>query len=86
MKDNDNFTEVLRLQYRGFTYTIFTHEYGWCGEAYDEDYPIRVRFRDSLEQACEWMERKIDRWIDKERREHLNSIKARNEQMLFRTR
>lgn len=86
MKDNPYLTFISERTYKGFTYSIYENEYGFFAEAYDEEFPIRVRGRQSLEEACKWMEHAIDRWIDKGRNEHLDSIQAKNERMLFRTR
>ncbi len=85
MNNNPYFTEIDKKFYRGLAYTIYKNEYGFFAEAYDNDNPLRVRCLRTYADACTWIERAIDRWINKGKDEYLTIIQARDEQMLFRT-
>lgn len=92
MKSNPYLTEVCSAEYRGFPYTIYKldddDECPWFAEAVDEayQYPIKVRSRNTKEEACTWIEHAIDRWINGGRNEHIKVIRERSERFEFRTR
>lgn len=91
MKNNPYLTEMCSAEYRGFTYTIYKlddDECPWFAEAVDEgcQYPIKVRSRNTKEEACTWIEHAIDRWLNGGRAEYIIRRKERDEELLFRTR
>lgn len=85
MKNNPYFTEIDKKFYRGLAYTIYQNEYGFFAEAYDNGHPLRVRCLRTYAEVCTWIERTIDRWLNKGKDECLNIIQAKDEKMLFRT-